>query len=801
MPGEGTDVGRIVGYLILDRSDWRTGIEAARAEARSLGRESPTVRINVAGAAQAVAEMKAVDAAGRKASGKSGGMGLLLTSILAIGPALIPLAGVAVGALVGLGAAGGVAILGILGIRDAMKQGTAEGQRYKAAFAPVTGEFTKLKSIAAVGLFDGINSGIKTSRQLFPQLNRDTAAYSAQLGAIVGHVAPGLVALLGQMDPLFRTFGNDLVGGSAKFQKWASSSDSVRTFVAYVQNELPKAEQAIGSLIVTGSHIVQGFAPWGGTVLTSVRLLSAAINTIPIGALQTLIPLVVSGALAFKAWSAADAASTKLTGFSSRLAASGGVASKASGFIGGASKAVQGLGAVGVIASVGLGVLSTVMGRGKDAAVQETKRVNELTQAIEDGTAAIGVWNNAQETGAAKATEAGLSQKQIVTALMGTSAQYEAARQKLAAYQKVQDDVAYATAQHASISSQEVQGAIDAAAATSKATAALAKSREEYEKAKAAAAAFAAQQGDAALAAQVQSGAIDKVAAGMGLTASAYYSAKLAADKQTKSTETATAAMQVAGDTAGLLAAALAGLSGKALSVAQAETNWHQSITAATAALKTNGHTVADNTAKGQANQSAIQQMATSNEALVTAQLRGVKSSTQANAVIDRANGLFDRNAAKIYGAKSEAYKYATQIGHIPHIAATDVRFNDSAARRKARDLVAWVESLHPIMEVTAHTSVTSGHGKLASRDSGGPVVKGTPYIIGLNRRPEIFVPEQSGRIVPITPTASGSSGMQAVRGGAAAAPTLNVYPQRGQSEYEIGVVAAQQLGWMAATA
>jgi len=679
----------------------------------------------------------------------------LVTAALAIGPALIPIAAAATGAMAGLSAAAAVAVLGFLGIQEAMKRGTVLGLQYKAAFEPVVGEFDKLKQIAAQGMFAGINRGLKELQPLFPALNRDTAVFSSQLGAIVGHVAPGLVAMFHQLEPLFMQIGNDLTGGAAKFQAWAKSSDGIRNFVAYAQHELPVVEQTLGSLITTVSHLAQGFAPFGSTSLQAIRLFSTAINAIPIGTLQVLVPLLVGAALGFKAMSAASNAAVGLEKFAAKSATAGGVAGKSAGLVSGLGKAVGYLGPLGLAAGVGLGVMSAVMGRGQKAAVESTKRVNELTQAIEDGTAAIGVWNNAQETGAAKATEAGLSQKQIVTALMGTSAQYDAATAKLAAYQKVQDDVARATAEHASISSQEVQGAIDAAAATSNATAALAKSRDEYEKAKKAAADYATQQGDSILAAQLQSGAIAKVAAGMGLTTSEYFSAKLAADKQTNSTKNATAAMQLEGDTAGLLAARLAGLAGKALSVGQAETNFHQAITAATTALKQNGRTVDENTAKGQANRSAIEQMASSNETLVAAQLRGVHSSKQANAIIDTANATFKTNAARIYGAKSEAYKYAVQVGLIPHIAATDVRFNDTAARRKALALKQWIQSLNPIMTVAFHTvgaPNAGGAGKLAQRAGGGPVAAGVSYIVG-EQRAEVFTPSSSGYISPRVPS------------------------------------------------
>jgi hypothetical protein len=676
----------------------------------------------------------------------------LVTAALAIGPALIPIAAAAAGAMAGLSAAAAVAVVGFLGIQEAMKRGTALGLQYKAAFAPVVGEFEKLKQIAAQGMFAGINRGLKELQPLFPALNRDTAVFSSQLGAIVGHAAPGLVSMFHQLEPLFMQIGNDLTGGAAKFQAWAKSSDGIRNFVAYAQQQLPRVEQTLGQLITTVSHLAQGFAPFGSTSLQAIRLFSTAINAIPIGTLQVLVPLLVGAALGFKAMSAASGAATGLEKFATKSAMAGGVAGKSAGLVSGLGKAVGFLGPLGLAAGVGLGVMSAVMGRSQKAAVESTKRVNELTQAIENGTAAIGVWTNAQETGAAKATAAGLSQQEITKALMGTAAQYRAAQGTLDAYNKevqvsgAQMGMFGASQQQITERQQQVRSE------TGKLKDALAQSRQEYEKAQKAAADYATQQGDSILAAQVQSGAIDKIAAGLGTTSSAYFAAKLAADKHTNSTKQATLAMQLEGDTAGLLTSALAGLAGKALSVGQAETNFHQAITSATTALKANGRTVDENTAKGQANRSAIESMSTANRSLVTAQLQGVHSSTQANRIIDTANATFKTNAARIYGAKSEAYKYAVQVGHIPHVAATDVRFNDGKARAKALALKQWIQSLNPVMTVSIHTigaPNAGGAGKLAQRAGGGPVVKGTPYLVG-EKGPEIFLSGQSGQIVPV---------------------------------------------------
>ena len=49
------------------------------------------------------------------------------------------------------------------------------------------------------------------------------------------------------------------------------------------------------------------------------------------------------------------------------------------------------------------------------------------------------------------------------------------------------------------------------------------------------------------------------------------------------------------------------------------------------------------------------------------------------------------------------------------------------------------------------------GRGPLMQRAAGGPVSAGTPYIVG-ERRPELFVPNQSGYIVPSVPSSAGDS-------------------------------------------
>lgn len=71
--------------------------------------------------------------------------------------------------------------------------------------------------------------------------------------------------------------------------------------------------------------------------------------------------------------------------------------------------------------------------------------------------------------------------------------------------------------------------------------------------------------------------------------------------------------------------------------------------------------------------------------------------------------------------------------------------------------------------------------GLLPGRERGGPVKKGQPYIVG-EKRPEMFIPDQSGRIVPKVPTLA-SMPAAGQRGLTVNAPYAPVYNVTGNSE------------------
>jgi hypothetical protein len=143
---------------------------------------------------------------------------------------------------------------------------------------------------------------------------------STQFGSIAGDAGPTLLRILTQLNPLFVTFG-DLVGrGAGELEGWAKSSDGVSAFVAYVQAELPDVMQFLGQLVVLFGHLAQGAAPFGGVILTDITLLVRALNALPIGTLQVLIPLVVSLRVAMLAYRGVSAVIDGVTKAYARMA-------------------------------------------------------------------------------------------------------------------------------------------------------------------------------------------------------------------------------------------------------------------------------------------------------------------------------------------------------------------------------------------------------------------------------------------------------------------------------------------------
>lgn len=697
--------------------------------------------------------------AGQSTQKLGANVGLLVTALLAVGPATIPIAGVAAGALFGLAAAGGAALLAVLGIRDAMKQGTSVGQSYKAAFAPVTTEFKQLKEIGAENIFSGINRGVQESKALFPELNKQVGQYTTQLGYIVGNTGPALLGFLSQMSPLFTEVGNQLVLGSQGFENWATSGDKAGKFVAYVQGQLPAVISFIGQTATAVEHLVIGLGAMGGGTLSGLTMMLRLVNSIPIGVLQIAAPAVLSLVFALKGLNA--------------ISSFPGIRNLNLGLAGG-------LGLIGVV-TAGIYALSQVLNQNAADQAHIAQATQTYTQALQANSGAIGdnvraqeLQNLAQAGVLDLARKAGLSMQDLTAIIEGQAPSWDTLVTKTGSLGVAGIKLA-----------NELQAQNKAFHAGKAESDALSESLSKT------------------LGGVIGFGnAVNQNVVKLGTTVGAYGAATKAADDQATATANATLQMRIQGDTAGLLKVALDTLAGKTLSLGEAQTHYAQTVTAATDAIRQNGTAVDLNTAKGQSNRSAIEQMAEANRTLITAQLQGITSSTRANAIIDQANQTFATNAAKIYGAGTAAYDYALKVGAIPHVAVTQVSLDDAAALKRLADYNAkiratpgyWETQLRlNIQEVVNKQAAGSAGTGLSQRASGGQLNEG--YTLINEKGPELLYKRgNSVEVVTAGRTKALENGLSGGFGGNGAQVTQNIYPAPGMSETALATKVGTKL-------
>lgn len=268
MPGE-LNIGSVVGYLRLNRSQWTEEIDAAKQQARELGRENPRINIET-NAPKALADLEAVaiaskrlqDAQGRQAVAQSkvndleekgitsgtkyvkaqndlsratrdvelqqirvakafdgssdslkklgdagGHASTSLWSLQVLGP-LIGAAVVAIGPAAAVGAAGLAALgLGALGLKNEVIQGLSPA-------------FHQLQDDVTGAMRDGLGDGLDQARQAIPKLS-----------------------------PLLQVFGREIGHVGDEIATWLNHG-GIKTFTEYAETELPIVENLFKSLTV-----------------------------------------------------------------------------------------------------------------------------------------------------------------------------------------------------------------------------------------------------------------------------------------------------------------------------------------------------------------------------------------------------------------------------------------------------------------------------------------------------------------------------------------------------------------------
>jgi hypothetical protein len=696
-----------------------------------------TVRFDVLAVAKATgfedADRKIERLSGTAKKSTSG----LLVAAAALAPAMVPIAAAATAAGASFVALGAVGVLAFLGIKKEMAAGTPTGKAFTATIGTLKRNVAELENTASRGVLTGFQSSVKSLQPLIPLVNRDTAQLSAKLGDIVSHVMPGLVGLFTTANPLLLGFADDLDRGAKSFERWATSSDGAKRFVAYAQAQLPKVEQFFGSLATTVGHLAQGFAPLGGFILSDLTAFSKLVNAIPIPVLKVAAPLVLSLVVAMKAMAVASLIAPKIALLTGSLKGLVIVNALAGGsMLGLAAKASLVAAAIaGVV--IGYKLLSSAFTDSATNFARSNTATQNLVEAFTKSRGAIDAnvksaqQMNLESSGiAARAANAGISMDQLSTALTGPRQGFDdlIATWKRLGDPSVQTIDAFRELRIQMFLTQEQTGAAASAFTTM-------------------------------LGAQVKAGITTD-----GVTTTI--------DKQTTA--------------AGLLKNALDRLNGASLGVEDTQNQFLDTLAQLKKAQDAGTRSIAQNSEKGRVNREVIvSAIKAANDhaqavATQTAKTKGLNAGVTAGAADFKAHEAAIRRAAAAAGLDADQVSaLIKKLGKVPKNIVTAINIRDKASaqfktikqnlaalKSKQIDITTYIKN---VILPTVRTQSGSHDSRI--RDAGGPVTKNEPYIIGLNRRPEIFVPEHSGRIYPV---GSGAGRMSA--GGT----TINLTVQAG---------------------
>ena len=184
-----------------------------------------------------------------------------------------------------------------------------------------------------------------------------------------------------------------------------------------------------------------------------------------------------------------------------------------------------------------------------------------------------------------------------------------------------------------------------------------------------------------------------------------------------------------------------------------ANDNLTTSIQKAQAEIKKNGGSLKGNSAAALANRAALRDVANAADDASAAVFKQTGSQDKANAALVRGRADVIKMATKLGMSKTAAEKYATSLGLIKKkvtttiVAKTAISDSDKALLADLAKLGIKGKAAGKVLDLTAFAQL----GGINGMATGGPVSANTPYIVG-ERRPELFVPSTSGRIVPRVP-------------------------------------------------
>ncbi|WP_159011748.1 hypothetical protein [Streptomyces sp. NRRL F-5123] len=273
----------------------------------------------------------------------------------------------------------------------ALKGAPAVTLKAAAAYGTLKDAFTAWSNSLADFTMQPVIKSFAVVEGILPKLSPLAQDASAQLDRLMtlagGAVStPGFDSLMAKLDTytnkVLKRAGDETVHFSRLLSE-GRADGPIQQFMAYARSEGPHVRQVLQDLATTVSHVIQGMAQAGPSMLTVVDALARIVNAVPPEALGRLLQLYT----AFKLVKLAGAGLTSVAGgvqsLATRLVALRAASTAAGGGLAGVRAALATLstgtkvtGAVAVVAGVVL-AMKALQGSGKAA-----PDVQKLTSAM-----------------------------------------------------------------------------------------------------------------------------------------------------------------------------------------------------------------------------------------------------------------------------------------------------------------------------------------------------------------------------------------------------------------------------------
>lgn len=193
-------------------------------------------------------------------------------------------------------------------------------------------------------------------------------------------------------------------------------------------------------------------------------------------------------------------------------------------------------------------------------------------------------------------------------------------------------------------------------------------------------------------------------------------------------------------------------LDGGFIDAQAANDNLTTSIQKARTEITKNGGSLKGNSTAALANRAALRDVAGAARDAADATFKQTFNQDKANVALTRGREDVIKMATKLGMSKTAAEKYATSLGLVPKkvptkiVASVQMSAGDKSLLAYLKKIGMTGSNAPLVLRVDLLAAA-----KAAGKATGGPVSANTPYIVG-ERRPELFVPSTSGRIVPRVP-------------------------------------------------